>query len=90
MKITKLDIRSHVLTVSVVKGWNIQCVGAMDAGEVSFLRNGLENHLSGYARTSHKTEDQSGWVLSLPGIYLIQCTVWECWYVANTFLINKA
>lgn len=90
MKITKLDIKDHVLTVLVVKCWDAQPVGVVEAGEVSFLRNGLENHLSGRARTCCKAEDQPGWVLLLPGVSLIQRTVWECWYVANTFLINKA
>lgn len=62
----------------------------METGELSFLRNGLEDHLPQCAGTSHKTEDQTGWVLLLPGIYMIQCTAWECWYGASTFLINKA
>lgn len=90
MKIIKLHIKNHVLTVLIVKHWDAQPVGTVEAGKVSFLRNGFENHLSGCARTHRKAEDQTGWILLLPGVSLIQCTVWECWYVANTFLINKA
>lgn len=90
MRITKLHIKNRVLTVLVVKHWNAQPVGAVETGEVYFLRNGLESHLLACARTHHKAEDQPGWVLLLPGVSPIQRTIWECWYVANTFLINKA
>lgn len=64
-------------------------MGTVEAGEVSFLGNGLEIHFPECAGTSRKTEDQTGWVLLLPDFNLTQCTIWECWYVASTFLINK-